>query len=230
MMEQNPTPFNIKGRTQYSTGLCARVLLTRGTFRETGSHQQPVPGVWRKLTVMASRAELHSLPGVCTKPDASASDFVMNHTMLRIKDPEKSLDFYTRILGMTLMTKLNLPVFETSLFLLGYEKLESVPDDEKERAAWTLGQRGCIELSYSYGTDTDPEFKGYHDGNSEPRGFGHIGICVPNVEAACKRFEELGVEFVKKPNDGKLKNVAFVKDPDGYWIEVLGTDVSNLFP
>jgi lactoylglutathione lyase len=44
---------------------------------------------------------------------------------------------------------------------------------------------------------------------------------VPDVYAACERFEELGVPFVKRPDDGKMKGLAFVKDPDGYWIEIL---------
>lgn len=58
---------------------------------------------------------------------------------------------------------------------------------------------------------------------------GHIGFAVPDVEAACKRFEELGVAFVKKPNDGKMKNIAFIKDPDGYWIEILNAKHSRQF-
>lgn len=44
---------------------------------------------------------------------------------------------------------------------------------------------------------------------------------VPDVEAACKRFEENGVEFIKKPFAGNMKGLAFIKDPDGYWIEIL---------
>jgi lactoylglutathione lyase len=86
-----------------------------------------------------------------------------------------------------------------------------------------FGLPGLIELTHNYGTENDPDFKGYADGNSEPgKGFGHIGVSVPSsVEEACARFQALGVDFVKKPEDGKMRNLAFIRDPNGYWIEIL---------
>lgn len=78
-------------------------------------------------------------------------------------------------------------------------------------------------LCYSnWGTESDPD-QSYKIGNADGIGYGHIGILVPDVYAACKRFEELGVEFVKRPDDGRMKGLAFIKDPDGYWIEIFST-------
>jgi catechol 2,3-dioxygenase-like lactoylglutathione lyase family enzyme len=81
---------------------------------------------------------------------------------------------------------------------------------------------GILELTHNHGTeslDTTP----YHSGNSEPKGFGHIAITVGNVEEACARFEQLGVTFKKRLTDGAMKFLAFILDPDGYWIEVVRT-------
>jgi len=150
--------------------------------------------------------------------------------MLRIRDPKPSLDFYTRVLGMTLLCKLDFPEMSFSLYFLGYEDPKDIPEDPKQRAIWMFSRPAILELTHNWGTE-DPEvfFAGYHNGNSEPKGFGHIGLAVPDVYAACKRFEELGIEFVKRPDDGKMKGLAFIKDPDGYWIEILNPQESGQF-
>ncbi len=155
-------------------------------------------------------------------------EFVFNQTMLRIKDPARSLAFYTDVLGMTLLKKLDFPEMEFSLFFFGYVRPEDepIPQDPFERTAYTFQQKALLELTHNWGTEADETFAGYHNGNNDPRGFGHIGLSVPDVDRACSRFEELGVEFVKRPNDGKMKGIAFIKDPDGYWIEILTARVS----
>ncbi|XP_033102454.1 lactoylglutathione lyase-like [Anneissia japonica] len=161
------------------------------------------------------------ITSACSTPDESTKEFIMQQTMYRIKDPKVSLDFYTRVLGMRLLHTFDFPSMKFSLYFMGYCKPEDIPADRAERAKWCFQQSGTIELTHNYGTESDPEFKGYHNGNSEPKGFGHIGLSVPDVEVACKRFEELGVKFIKKPNAGTMKGLAFIQDPDGYWIEIL---------
>ena len=148
-----------------------------------------------------------------------SQDFVMNQTMLRIKDPSKSVPFYENVLGMTLLDKFDFPDMEFSLYFMGYPG-ESVPEDAAARAKWIFEQPALLELTHNYGTEADADFS-YHNSNDEPRGFGHIGISVPDVYAACERFDELDVEYVKRPDDGTMKGLAFIKDPDGYWIEIL---------
>ncbi|XP_057954506.1 lactoylglutathione lyase isoform X2 [Malania oleifera] len=159
-------------------------------------------------------------PGLHSSPDEATKSYFMQQTMLRVKDPKASLDFYSRVLGMSLLKRLDFPMMKFSLYFMGYEDPKSAPSSSVERTTWTFGQKATIELTHNWGTESDPEFKGYHNGNSEPRGFGHIGITVDDTYKACERFERLGVEFVKKPDDGKLKGIAFIKDPDGYYIEI----------
>ncbi len=152
------------------------------------------------------------------------SEFVLSQTMLRIADPERSLSFYHDLLGMTLVKRFDFPDMKFSLYFMGYirpEKHGPIPEDELQRAEYTFSQQGLLELTHNWGTESDDNFSGYHSGNDEPRGFGHIGITVPDVYAACQRFEEAGVSFVKMPDQGLMKGLAFIRDPDGYWIEIL---------
>ena len=175
-----------------------------------------------------SKEALQSLHGVKAKDEATKG-YVMQQTMLRVKDPKASLTFYTGALGMTLVERLDFADMAFSLYFLAYVDPSLIPEDRKERARWMFGLPATIELTHNWGTETDPNFKGYHNGNAEPRGFGHIGIAVPDVDAAAGRWAEMGVEFVKKPQDGKMKGIAFIKDPDGYWIEVLNPANADAF-
>ncbi|KAM2507519.1 hypothetical protein ACFX1W_029826 [Malus domestica] len=142
-------------------------------------------------------------PGLQATPDEATRGYIMQQTMFRIKDPKASLDFYSRVLGMSLLKRLDFPEMKFSLYFLGYEDPASAPTNSVDRTVWTFGRKATIELTHNWGTESDSEFKGYHNGNSEPRGFGHIGITVDDTYKACERFESLGVEFVKKPDDGK---------------------------
>ena len=160
-------------------------------------------------------------PGVCAQPDAATQGFVLNHTMLRVKDPAVALDFYTRVMGLRLLRKLDFPEMSFSLYFLAQLPAESdVPDDAGERTAWTFAQRGVLELTHNWGSETQADFK-YHDGNAQPQGFGHICFAVPDLDAAVAWFDQHQVTYVKRPDQGKMKDVAFIKDPDGYWIEIV---------
>jgi lactoylglutathione lyase len=157
----------------------------------------------------------------------ATQDFILSQTMLRIKDPAKSLAFYQEVLGMTLCARFDFPDMEFSLYFVGYPQ-SPIPQDESARAEWVFNQPALLELTHNHGTESD-EGPVYHNGNDEPRGFGHIGVTVPDVYAACERFDSLGVEYVKRPDDGNMKGLAFIKDPDGYWVEILSArGLSNL--
>ncbi|XP_038582638.1 lactoylglutathione lyase-like [Micropterus salmoides] len=155
----------------------------------------------------------------CKEGNPITKDYMMQQTMLRVKEPARSLDFYTRILGMTLLQKIDFPSMRFTHYILGYEDKSDIPKDIKERTAWTFSCRATIELIHNWGSESD-ESLSYHNGNTTPHGFGHIGIAVPDVYAACKFFEEQRVTFVKKPDSGKMKDLAFIQDPDGYYIEI----------
>ena len=160
---------------------------------------------------------------LCQEPEAATKEFIFQQTMFRIKDPRVSLPFYTGVLGMRLLLKRDFPDMRFTLYFMGYEDAGDFKGElsSPEQIEWALGQKATLELTHNWGTEDDPNFKSYHNGNSEPRGFGHIGLMVPDVDKACERFESLGVNFIKRPQDGKMKTIAFISDPDGYWIEIL---------
>jgi lactoylglutathione lyase len=160
-------------------------------------------------------------PGVEPTPPSASEGFTLNHCMLRVKDPAVALAFYTRVFGMRLLRKLDFPEMKFSLYFLHRPQAgETVPEDAGERMAWTFAQRGILELTYNWGTESQAEFK-YHDGNAQPQGFGHICFAVPDLDAAIRWFDENGLSYVKRPEQGRMRDVAFVKDPDGYWIEIV---------
>ncbi|XP_061785503.1 lactoylglutathione lyase-like isoform X2 [Nerophis lumbriciformis] len=156
----------------------------------------------------------------CKDGDPATKDYMMQQTMLRVKDPARSLDFYTRVLGLTLLQKIDFPSMHFSLYFLGYEDKADIPKDIRNRTAWTFSRRATLELTHNWGSEKNASLS-YHNGNSDPLGFGHIGIAVPDVSAACQYFQSQGVSFIKKPDSGKRKGLAFIQDPDGYWIEIL---------
>ena len=165
------------------------------------------------------------LTGVCDIPSQS-SGFRFNHTMLRVKDPKRSLEFYTGVLGMTLLCVKRFEQMSFDLYFLAKlseAERQNLPEGD-DLAIYTFRQRGILELTHNYGTEDDEGFS-YHSGNSEPKGFGHICFCVPDLSAAVAWFDAKGVAFQKRPEEGKMNNIAFIKDPDGYWIEIVQADL-----
>lgn len=164
---------------------------------------------------------MKQIPGVCLSPDTETKTYKFNHTMLRVKDPKISLDFYTRILGMKLVRQLDFADWKFSLYFLAYvPDGENIPEDDNANAKYTFGRDAVLELTHNWGTE-EQEKTPYHNGNTEPRGFGHICITVPDIQQACERFERMGVTFQKRLGEGGMKNIAFIRDPDEYWIEIV---------
>jgi lactoylglutathione lyase len=120
------------------------------------------------------------------------------HTMLRVVDLEKSLAFYTGVLGMKLLRRTDYPDGKFTLAFVGYS-------DEASSAV--------IELTHNWGTEK------YELGNA----YGHIAIEVEDAYAACKNIKQLGGKVVREAGPMKHGNtvIAFVDDPDGYKIELI---------
>lgn len=136
--------------------------------------------------------------------------------MIRVKDPQRSIAFY-RFLGLTQINKIAQPEAKFDLYFLAYDG----PGSRSRQHHWT-DREGVLELTHNYGTEDDADYK-VATGNEEPgKGFGHIAISVDHIQAACQRLEEAGYPFQKKLSEGKMRNIAFAKDPDGYWVEIIG--------
>ena len=171
-------------------------------------------------TSVATKPEAKTEPATAA-PNSEAPNLMFSHMGFAVKDMAKMEDFYTRVLGFTLVRKADFEQAKFSLFFLALvDDTAGIPDDEDARREWLARQPGVLELTHNHGTESQ-DGPVYHDGNSDPRGFGHICVSVPDVRAACARFEELGVTFQKRLTDGTMKSIAFIKDPDGYWVEII---------
>jgi lactoylglutathione lyase len=121
------------------------------------------------------------------------------HTMLRVGDLDRSIDFYTRVLGMRLLRRADYPEGRFTLAFLGYA-------DESEQSA--------IELTFNWDTAA------YELGT----GYGHIALEVDDVYASCAEIRERGGRILREagPMNAGTTVIAFVADPDGYPIELIG--------
>jgi lactoylglutathione lyase len=189
--------------------------LTDGRMRHIAFALDP-DGYWVEIIGQTTSEETEGV----TTTDTSAYRF--NHSMIRVKDPEKSLAFYQDVLGMTLMRTSEQKEAKFNLYFLGYPGEFGVPDanSTKNGVNPTAGKEGLLELTWNYGTEKE-EGPVYHNGNDEPQGFGHICVSVDDLDKACEFMEEKKVNWKKRLTDGRMRGVAFVLDPDGYWVEVI---------
>lgn len=121
------------------------------------------------------------------------------HTMIRVRDLDKSLDFYTRLLGMKELRRRDYPTGRFTLAFVGY-------GDESKQTVVELTHNWDQEEPYELGT-----------------GFGHLAVGLPDIYATCERLKEEGVNIPRPP--GPMKHgttvIAFIEDPDGYKIELI---------
>ena len=125
----------------------------------------------------------------------------MLHTMLRVGDLDRSVRFYTEVLGMKCLRTTDRPDQKYSLAFVGY-------DDETRTAV--------LELTYNYGVDK------YDLGNA----YGHVALAVPDAAKACEEVKRRGGKVTREagPVKGGTTVIAFVEDPDGYKIELIERD------
>ena len=120
------------------------------------------------------------------------------HTMLRVGNLERSIEFYTQVLGMTLIRRSENPEYKYSLAFVGYG---SNPDHAE------------LELTYNHGVEK------YEIGTA----YGHIALGVPDAYAACDKIRAAGGQVTREagPVKGGSTVIAFVTDPDGYKVELI---------
>lgn len=120
------------------------------------------------------------------------------HTMLRVGNLDRSLKFYTEVMGMRLLRRADFPAGKFTLAFVGFQ-------DESEGAV--------IELTHNWETD-------HYDIGT---GYGHIALAVPDAYAACDAIRQRGGNVVREagPMKGGSTVIAFVEDPDGYKIELI---------
>ncbi|ELH7949121.1 lactoylglutathione lyase [Vibrio fluvialis] len=120
------------------------------------------------------------------------------HTMLRVGDLDSSIEFYTQVMGMKLLRKNENAEYKYTLAFLGY-------GDESEGAV--------IELTYNWGVES------YDMGNA----YGHIAIGADDIYATCDAIKAAGGNVTREPGPvkGGTTHIAFVKDPDGYMVELI---------
>ena len=126
------------------------------------------------------------------------SEFSYLHTMLRVGDLDRSIGFYTSLLGMKELRRHEVPAGEYTLAFLGY-------GDEKTHTV--------LELTYNWGVDR------YEPGTA----FGHLALGVPDIYAACENLRAAGAKIARQPGPVKFGTtvIAFIEDPDGYKIELI---------
>lgn len=122
----------------------------------------------------------------------------MLHTMLRVADLDTSIHFYTDVMGMRLLRKRDNPDYRYTLAFVGYA-------EESEQAV--------LELTYNWDTNE------YDHGNA----YGHVAFAVEDIYAMCDAISKKGGEVYRKPGPvkGGKTIIAFVRDPDGYAIELI---------
>lgn len=148
-------------------------------------------------------------------------NFAFAHTMLRVKDLDKSLKFYCDVLGMSIIRLNHYEKGKFSLcFLAHLTPDEKIPEEESALKTWLATRRGVLELTHNWGSEKQEDFH-YKTGNQENDGYGHIAISVPDFEQAITWLDENKIPFKKRPEEGSMRDIAFVYDPDGYWVEII---------